>query len=266
VLWSSSVIIVGCLVESQRASKSATIVTFEDIGVAITVTDVAETFDVGVESPKVLTTSATTNRRVSKMTKRPILLLDVMETLVCEPFYEAMPKHFGITFDQLLEAKHPTTWVEFEKAEITEDECAQNFFRDGRQVDMAALRSCVCEVYEWMDGMHDRIRELHTCGYEMHALSNYPIWYEMIEEKLCLSRYVEWTFVSWRTGLRKPDPQAYVHAANSLNVLPEQCIFIDDRQVNVTSAKEVGMDSILMRGANELRRELSERGLIGGEN
>jgi FMN phosphatase YigB (HAD superfamily) len=200
------------------------------------------------------------------MAKRPILLLDVMETLVCEPFYEALPKHFEMTLEQLLEAKHPTAWVEFETGVITEDEYVQKFFRDERGVDKDALRDCLWHVYEWIDGMHDLIRELHTCGCEMHALSNYPIWYEMIEEKLCLSRYLEWTFVSWRTGLRKPDPQAYVHAAKSLNVLPEQCIFIDDRMVNVTSAKEVGMDSILMRGANELRRELSERGLIGGEN
>ena len=200
------------------------------------------------------------------MANRPIILLDVMETLVCEPFYEALPNHFGMTLEQLLEAKHATAWVEFEKGVITEDEYIQKFFRDGRDVERNALRECLWQFYEWIDGMHDLIRELHERGYEMHALSNYPIWYEMIDAKLCLSRYLEWTFVSWRTGLRKPNPEAYRHAAKSLGVPTGQCIFIDDRPVNVTSAKEVGMDSILMSGAHELRRELSQRGLIGGEN
>ena len=196
------------------------------------------------------------------MAKRQILLLDVMETLVCEPFYEAMPKHFGMTFEQLLEAKHPTAWIAFEKGVITEDEYVQKFFHDERSVDGEALRDCLWQVYEWMDGMHALTRELHGLGYEMHALSNYPIWYEMIEEKLGLSRYLEWTFVSTRTGLRKPDERAFLHAAESLNVSPEQCLFIDDRAVNVDAAQKVGMDSILMKGAGKLRHELRIRGLI----
>lgn len=198
------------------------------------------------------------------MSKRPILLLDVMETLVCEPFYEALPKHFGMTLEQLLEAKHPTAWVEFEKGIISEQEYVRKFFRDEREVDRAQLRACLWEVYEWIDGMEALVRELHACGYEMHALSNYPIWYEMIEEKLCLSRYLNWTFVSARTGLRKPDEEAFLHAAESLNVLPGQCLFIDDRAANIDAAKRVGMDSILMNGADELRYELGQRGLIVG--
>jgi hypothetical protein len=36
----------------------------------------------------------------------------------------------------------------------------------------------------------------------MHVVSNYPVWFQWIEEKLELSRYLEWTFISC-TGTMK---------------------------------------------------------------
>ena len=96
----------------------------------------------------------------------------------------------------------------------------------------------------------------------MHALSNYPVWYKMIEESLHISRYVDWTFVSCRTGLRKPEPQAYLSAAKSLGVAPAQCVFIDDRQENVRPAEELGMRGILCTTAVNLRRDLIKLDLL----
>jgi hypothetical protein len=40
--------------------------------------------------------------------QQPVLLLDVMDTLVTDPFFEHMPRFFNMTFKELLAAKHPT--------------------------------------------------------------------------------------------------------------------------------------------------------------
>lgn len=37
---------------------------------------------------------------------------------------------------ELLECKHPTAWIEFEKGLIDEDELARKFFIDGRDFDL----------------------------------------------------------------------------------------------------------------------------------
>lgn len=37
---------------------------------------------------------------------------------------------------ELLECKHPTAWIEFEKGLIDEDELARKFFIDGREFDL----------------------------------------------------------------------------------------------------------------------------------
>jgi hypothetical protein len=44
--------------------------------------------------------------------------------------------------------------------------------------------------------MEQLLGRLKAAGYEMHALSNYPVWHQMIEEKLRLSRFLSWTYLS----------------------------------------------------------------------
>jgi len=196
------------------------------------------------------------------MSSTPIFLFDVMDTLVSEPFFTSMPAFFDMPVDQLRREMHPTSWIEFEEGRITESEYYTRFFLDGRPVDAKALRACVKGAFHWLDGIESLLAELKSAGYPMHAMSNYSVWYLMIEEKLCLSRYLAWSFVSCVTGVRKPAPEAYLNAARSLDVPPGQCVFVDDRPVNVEAAKALGMDGILKTDAGELRAEFVRRGLL----
>ena len=44
--------------------------------------------------------------------------------------------------------------------------------------------------------MQDLLQQLKDNGVPMHAVTNYPVWYHLIEDKLQLSRYMPWTFAS----------------------------------------------------------------------
>ena len=60
-----------------------------------------------------------------------ILLLDVMETLVYDPFKVEVVSFFGMSsLAELYAAKHPTTWREFERGEI------DGLHVDGRFIDL----------------------------------------------------------------------------------------------------------------------------------
>lgn len=50
--------------------------------------------------------------------------------------------------------------------------------------------------------MEPLLARLAAAGVPMHAFSNYPAWWRLIEGKLGLSRYLEWTFVSCHGPLR----------------------------------------------------------------
>ena len=147
------------------------------------------------------------------MIDRFVVLCDVMDTLVYNPFNAEIPAFFGMTQRELLEQKHPSAWVEFECGQIDEAEYLQRCFADGRLFDHAAFTQTVSQAYRWMDGAEELLRRIKDRGCEIHALSNYPIWYRTIESRLGLSRYLEWTFVSCHTGVQKPYPAAFVGAA-----------------------------------------------------
>jgi HAD superfamily hydrolase (TIGR01509 family) len=191
-----------------------------------------------------------------------VLLLDVMETLVHEPFYREVPAFFGTSLEELIEAKHPTAWADFERGEIDEVELEARFFRDGRAYDHAGMRARMEEAYAWIDGMEELLAELKASSVEMHALSNYPDWYLLIERKLKLSRFLHWTFVSCRTGHRKPAPEAYRAAIDGLGVPPEELLFVDDREENCAAARALGIESIRFRGVGPLREALVGAGVL----
>ncbi|KAI3439382.1 uncharacterized protein J3R85_004799, partial [Psidium guajava] len=194
--------------------------------------------------------------------RRPILLFDIMDTIVRDPFYQDVPAFFGMPLKELIECKHPATWIEFEKGLIDEMELARKFFKDGRHLDLEGLKTCMRRGYSYLEGIEELLHELKENSYEMHAFTNYPIWYQMIEEKLKISRYLSWTFCSCINGKRKPDRDFYLDVLQHLKVDPPSCVFIDDRLLrNVEAALEVGIVGIQFKSADLLRHDLFELGI-----
>lgn len=204
-------------------------------------------------------------RTVSDRTSRdspPIVLLDVMGTLVHDPFFVEVPRALGMTLGELIRQKHPTSWVEFERDDLSEQEFLDRFFADGRRYDQAALQRAFAQEYRYLEGIEPLLMELHSAGRRPHLLSNYPCWFELIEERLRLSRYAEWSFVSCRTRRRKPEPGAFLHAARSLSVAPGDCLFVDDHEENVAAAARVGMNAVRFKDAPTLRSDLRRFGAL----
>ncbi|CAI9090916.1 OLC1v1025804C1 [Oldenlandia corymbosa var. corymbosa] len=193
--------------------------------------------------------------------KLPILLFDVMDTIVRDPFYHDVPAFFRMSFKELIESKHPTVWCEFERGLIDESELARKFFKDERYCDMEGLKSCMKRGYSYIEGVEELLHSLKNAGYEMHAFTNYPNWYLMIEDKLKLSTYLSWTFCSCIFGKRKPEADFYLEVIDHLKVHPSSCIFIDDRMRNVEAAIEAGITGILFKNAELLRKDLLIHGI-----
>ena len=61
--------------------------------------------------------------------------------------------------------------------------------------------------------------------------------------------------------LRKPEEAIYRVALEVTQMPPEECCFIDDRALNLDSAKRLGMSTIRMEGAKQLREELRKLGV-----
>ena len=76
-----------------------------------------------------------------------------------------------------------------------------------------------------------------------------------------LAKYFPVFFSSCFLGLRKPDEAIYRAALNILQRPAEQCLFIDDREVNLECPRELGLRTIHFEDARQLRRELAKNGV-----
>jgi putative hydrolase of the HAD superfamily len=70
-----------------------------------------------------------------------------------------------------------------------------------------------------------------------------------------LPRFTE-VLVSRDVGMRKPDPAIYQLAADRLGVSPSACVFVDDLEVNLAPAREMGMTTILHENSGHTIIEL----------
>jgi putative hydrolase of the HAD superfamily len=94
-----------------------------------------------------------------------------------------------------------------------------------------------------------------TINNESAELNTYRI--ERFGLKEIFSLFVSSCYV----GLRKPEAGIYRLALEITQKAPETCCFIDDRPLNLESAKLLGMHTIEMDGVEQLRRELAKLGV-----
>lgn len=66
---------------------------------------------------------------------------------------------------------------------------------------------------------------------------------------------------SSKVGVRKPEPRFYEIACETVNVQPDECVFLDDLGINLKPAAAMGMLTIKVAGAEQALTELS--GVLG---
>jgi putative hydrolase of the HAD superfamily len=98
--------------------------------------------------------------------------------------------------------------------------------------------------------------------YLMAALNNESL--EINEyriQKFNLRQYFQSFFSSCYLGVRKPEEQIYKLALKISQREPSECVFIDDRGLNLECARELGMRTILFQNAAQVRKELASAGV-----
>jgi len=82
-----------------------------------------------------------------------------------------------------------------------------------------------------------------------------------LEKRFSFQNQVHRTFYSFEMGCRKPEKEIFLKALKNINTNPEECLFIDDMETNVTQAKSLGFHTIHFTGFNNLTTELYQIGI-----
>jgi putative hydrolase of the HAD superfamily len=96
---------------------------------------------------------------------------------------------------------------------------------------------------------------LATLNNESRELNLYRI------ERFALKKYFAVFFSSCFLGMKKPDEEIYIKALEISQRQGEECVFIDDRALNLDAPKRLGMQTIQFQNAAQLERDLRALGV-----
>jgi epoxide hydrolase-like predicted phosphatase len=91
------------------------------------------------------------------------------------------------------------------------------------------------------------IEKLKSEGFRLSILSNmFPYQAEIVKEMNGCSLFDD-VFFSCEKGLAKPDLKFYELVIREINVKPQECLFIDDKEKNLLPAEKIGMKTVLAK-------------------
>jgi putative hydrolase of the HAD superfamily len=94
--------------------------------------------------------------------------------------------------------------------------------------------------------------QLTGLGARLALLSNAPSSFGRVAERQPWAEHFTHLVFSGDLRMIKPDAEIYTALLDTLGAGPADCVFVDDRQVNIDGAKAVGMAAHLWTSADEL--------------
>lgn len=103
----------------------------------------------------------------------------------------------------------------------------------------------------------DILRKVKQAGYRVYILSNFPQeWFDPIEQQYDFFKLFDGGIISYRVGQVKPEPAIYHTLLNQYELLPHECLFIDDLPQNIEAGILCGIDGIVCSDHTYVAQEL----------
>lgn len=102
------------------------------------------------------------------------------------------------------------------------------------------------------------MRSLKEKGYNVYLLSNYgktPFKYAL--DNMKFFDKADGMVVSYQVGVIKPEPEIYKILFDKYKLIPEECVFIDDRADNIDAAVKMGMKGIVFDEIGNVLKQMN---------
>ena len=155
-------------------------------------------------------------------------------------------------------------WDELDRGVWTDEEIIEGFVKNDPEIE-EELRSTFANV-EGMLLRYDYaipwITELKSKGYQVLYLSNFnhPA-HTQCTEALDFLPHMDGGILSYQDLVIKPEPAIYELLINRYNLIPEECVFMDDLQANIEGAAKFGIHTILFKNQADAIEELKKLGV-----
>jgi putative hydrolase of the HAD superfamily len=156
---------------------------------------------------------------------------------------------------------------ELERGRIGADEFVERLEAQFACMKFDGLFDVYYEYHYANPEMIEFVRELRGSGYRTALLTNCarewePYWRTILGGT---DELFDATVFSWSTGLRKPEREIYELTMRRLgtDLVPGQCVVIDDFPVNCEAARAIGMEAVLFRDTDQAIADTRE--LLGAD-
>ncbi len=104
-----------------------------------------------------------------------------------------------------------------------------------------------------------KVHRLKEKGYRLFILSNYPeTMFQKHTKDTGFLADMDGVVVSYQVHSLKPNPEIYQYLLKKYGLLPEECLFFDDRPENTEAAKKLGISSYTVTSGKFLTGKLEE--------
>lgn len=122
-------------------------------------------------------------------------------------------------------------------------------------VDQAIVHKMVGTAIHPNYRLLEYIKELRTRGFSIGLLSNVGVSLSSILPHEFIEQFDTIT-LSYEVGAIKPEPAIFEAHLSKTGNLPEETVFVDDREVNCVGAKALGIQAVWYRNFNDARKSI----------
>lgn len=150
-------------------------------------------------------------------------------------------------------------WSEMDRGKLSDAELLEGFIANDPAIE-EQLRTVFANVANMVvryDYAIPWIKELKARGYGMYYISNFARKaHAECTEALSFLPEMDGGILSYQDELIKPSPEIYRLLFTRYGLKPQECVFIDDTQVNVDAAIKEGMKGITFHTLEQTQEEL----------
>ena len=123
---------------------------------------------------------------------------------------------------------------------------------------------CNLDMVMWShvnSGMVDWARQLGSSSMKVGLLSNmHPDMAAHVRKHFAWIKSFDCVTFSGEVRMIKPEPAIYEHTLRGLGVTASEALFLDDREINVQAARDLGIKAIRVQSMGQLRSDLQAAG------
>jgi putative hydrolase of the HAD superfamily len=152
-------------------------------------------------------------------------------------------------------------WQGLDKGELTTSEAIESIASRSslNKEEIAHIFNLRTDIIFPLDSNVRLLPGLKKRGFRLYYLSNFPLdIFDEVKNGYYFFKYFDGGLISAEVKSSKPENKIYKTLTDKYFLIPAECLFIDDIEINVRVAEALGMKGLFTNGSLEIAAEIEK--------